>query len=141
MSRGARELVAYVHVADDQQQMHVYGPGDEVPDWAAARITNPKAWKDGDPPKVTGADGEVQRLREQLAEAEARAAAAEARLAGGPVEDGGGGDGEAPPPRSGPGSGAPAWREYAARNGVEVAPDESRDDVIAALDAAKVRTQ
>ncbi|GIF08663.1 hypothetical protein [Actinoplanes siamensis] len=40
------------------------------------------------------------------------------------------------PPRSGPGSGAPEWRAYARSVDVEVADGASREDVIAALDAA-----
>ncbi len=43
-----------------------------------------------------------------------------------------------PPRRSGPGSSAAAWRNYAAKNGVEVADDADRDEVIAALEAAEV---
>jgi len=45
---------------------------------------------------------------------------------------------EAPkaPPRSGPGSGAPEWRSYASKVGVDVPADAERSDVIAALDAA-----
>ncbi|MCX4470458.1 hypothetical protein OOK41_09080 [Micromonospora sp. NBC_01655] len=46
-----------------------------------------------------------------------------------------------PPPKGGAGSGAQAWREYAAANNVEVAADASREDVVAALDAAGVRTE
>lgn len=42
------------------------------------------------------------------------------------------------PPRSGKGSGAPAWAAYAGDNGVDVDPDASRDDIIAALEAASV---
>lgn len=38
------------------------------------------------------------------------------------------------PPRGGPGSGAEAWRAYAAALGVEVASDASRDEVVAALE-------
>lgn len=43
-------LAGYVHVTDDDGVRHGFGPGDAVPDWAAARITNPKAWADGAPP-------------------------------------------------------------------------------------------
>jgi len=50
-------------------------------------------------------------------------------------------DQDGPPPKGGAGSGAPAWREYAARNDVEVASDASRENVVAALDAAGVRTE
>lgn len=51
----------------------------------------------------------------------------------------GGQDG--PPPKGGAGSGAAAWREYAAKHNVEVSADASREDVVAALDAAGVRTE
>lgn len=37
-------LATYVHVTDDDGQSHVFGPLDEVPGWAAKRITNRKAW-------------------------------------------------------------------------------------------------
>lgn len=43
-----------------------------------------------------------------------------------------------PPKRSGPGSSAAAWRNYASKNGVDVADDADRDEVIAALEAAEV---
>lgn len=37
-------LAACVHVYDDEGVAHVFGPGDDVPDWAAKAITNPDAW-------------------------------------------------------------------------------------------------
>lgn len=37
-------LATYVHVTDEDGQSHVFGPSDEVPAWAAKRITNKKAW-------------------------------------------------------------------------------------------------
>lgn len=40
-----------VHVTDDSGVSHVFGPADEVPTWAQALITNPKAWTD--PPCVS----------------------------------------------------------------------------------------
>ncbi|OXM19360.1 hypothetical protein CBI33_22685 [Rhodococcus erythropolis] len=43
-------LISSVHVADESGVSHVFGPGDAVPSWAAARITNPAAW-DGPPPE------------------------------------------------------------------------------------------
>lgn len=49
-----RELVAFVHVTDESGVSHVFGPGDEVPAWAAEKVSNPKAW--GEEPK--DADGE-----------------------------------------------------------------------------------
>jgi hypothetical protein len=36
-------LASYVHVHKDGAS-HVFGPEDEVPEWAAALITNPLAW-------------------------------------------------------------------------------------------------
>ena len=37
-------LTTNVHVTDDKGVTHVFGPADEVPTWAQALITNPKAW-------------------------------------------------------------------------------------------------
>jgi hypothetical protein len=37
-------LNGYVHVTDGEGVTHVFGPADEVPEWAQERITNPKAW-------------------------------------------------------------------------------------------------
>lgn len=42
------------------------------------------------------------------------------------------------PPRSGRGSGVDAWRAYAEQEDVDVAPEASREDVIAALESAGV---
>ena len=41
------------------------------------------------------------------------------------------------PPRTGKGSSGKAWRDYAGRVGVVVADDATRDDIIAAVDAAR----
>lgn len=38
------KLKTNVHVTDDSGTPHVFGPADEVPEWAQALITNPKAW-------------------------------------------------------------------------------------------------
>ena len=46
-----------------------------------------------------------------------------------------------PPPKDGPGSGKAAWHTYAAAVGVEVPADASRDDVIAAIEAAGKPTE
>lgn len=37
-------LIENVHVFDIDGVVHVFGPGDEVPTWAAKLITNPAAW-------------------------------------------------------------------------------------------------
>ena len=40
-----RRLVARVTLEDPDTRQHVsFGPGGEVPGWAAALITNPRAW-------------------------------------------------------------------------------------------------
>jgi hypothetical protein len=37
-------LKTHVHVTDADGVAHVFSPADEVPEWAQALITNPKAW-------------------------------------------------------------------------------------------------
>lgn len=124
------KLATYVHVADEHDQMHVFGPPDTVPAWAAKKITNPDAWEGGKVPSAQeDPDVELARLEARIAELKA-SAQAEPVVA----QDG-------PPPKGGAGSGAPAWREYAARNNVEVAEDASREDVVEALTAAGVPTE
>lgn len=145
---GNPRLSTFVHVVEmvtnDQGKQEpgrdgMFGPGDSLPDWAVAAISNPDVW-DGDPPPRTeaSAPGESReqkraRLLAQLAEL------GDDDGAGGGDSGQGGQDG--PPPRGGAGSGAPAWRVYAERNGVEVADGASRDEIVAALDAAGVRTE
>jgi len=58
--------------------------------------------------------------------------------------DRGGAQGEeqpTPPPKTGKGSGPEAWRAYAEKVDVEVPADASREDVIAAVDAAGKPTE
>jgi hypothetical protein len=43
-------LNGFVHVTDETGTAHVFGPADEVPEWAQALVTNPKAW--AEPPSV-----------------------------------------------------------------------------------------
>ncbi|GAA1064667.1 hypothetical protein [Streptomyces asiaticus] len=43
-------LNSNVHVTDAKGVTHVFGPADEVPTWAQALITNPKAW--AEPPVI-----------------------------------------------------------------------------------------
>ena len=50
-------------------------------------------------------------------------------------------DPDGPPPKGGRGSGVEAWTEYASTHDVEVTDDMTRDDIIAALDAADVPTE
>jgi hypothetical protein len=109
----AKELRTYVHVADENGQYRVFGPGDDLPDWARSAITNPKAWADGEAPvaanELSGSEGEASE----------------------PVE----------PPRAGKGSGLEVWRDYAERLGWfdEIPADASRDDIVASIDAERAR--
>lgn len=48
---------------------------------------------------------------------------------------------DGPPPKDGKGSGKAAWVEYAAASDVAVDKEATRDDIIAALDAAGIPTE
>lgn len=54
-------LSTYVHVTDKDGQSHVFGPSDEVPAWAAKRITNKKAWAEAPADDNEQSDGEPPR--------------------------------------------------------------------------------
>lgn len=118
-------LAGFVHVRDADGAPHVFGPNDDVPDWARVKIRNPRAWVDGaDPeprPQAPAPDRTV-RTDQQATQAVQPADAPE------------------PPPRGGRGSNAVAWRAYADAMGVQVAPDADRDDVIAELDERGIST-
>ncbi|MGW1059348.1 hypothetical protein [Micromonospora rubida] len=148
---GAPRLSTFVHVVemvtDDNGKQTPgrsgsFGPDELLPDWAVTAISNPDVW-DGDPPprpKPTAVATKVP--AESPADERARLLARLAELGEAGDPDSGGSDGEDnPPPKSGPGSGAPRWREYAARHEVEVPADASREAVVAELDAAGVRTE
>lgn len=45
-------LAAFVYVNDERGTVRRFGPDDEVPDWAAAKITNPKAWAEQPEPQA-----------------------------------------------------------------------------------------
>lgn len=72
-------LATNVHVTDDKGTAHVFGPADDVPEWAQARITNPKAW--ADPPSVS----RLTESDEPATKAPARRPARR-KAAGGPVQ-------------------------------------------------------
>lgn len=59
------------------------------------------------------------------------------RVAGAVAQD----QDNAPPPRSGAGSGRDAWAAYALEHDVPVPDDAHREDIITALDAAGVATE
>lgn len=44
-------LNSNVHVTDAKGVTHVFGPADDVPTWAQALITNPKAWAEAPAPE------------------------------------------------------------------------------------------
>lgn len=94
-----RRLVATVVLRDPVTFAPVaFGPGDDVPDWAAVLITNPEAW-----------EGEADVSPSP------------------PVGE---------PPRAGRGASAKAWRKFAESVGVVVPEGASREEIIAAVDAA-----
>lgn len=63
-------LSTNVHVTDADGVSHVFGPADEVPAWAEALITNPKAWTEPPEPRQS-TDGakkaQVRRPRKAVA--------------------------------------------------------------------------
>ena len=132
-----RRLVARVTLEDPDTRQHVsFGPGGEVPGWAAALITNPLAWAedDGDEPEDDGADGEASVTDGDEPDAASVSdgdvtATEDATTVGGDEPD------VEAPPRSGAGSGVGAWAKHARALGVPVTDDMSRDDIIAAVDA------
>jgi hypothetical protein len=111
------KLNTYVHATatgpDGVQLSGTFGPADDLPDWAAAAISNPDVW-DGDPPAAAAAEP--------------------------PATTDGDGD-LVEPPRSGQGSGADAWREYAGKLGwFEEIPESAKcDDIIAAIDDERAK--
>lgn len=113
-------LTAYVHVHLPEGGTVVYGPDDEVPADHAALITNADAWVGGTVPEPTEAPAPPNPAPVDADEQPMEPSAL-------PV-----------PPRSGPGSGATAWAEYAAAHGVNVEDGAGRTDIIAALTAAGV---
>ena len=106
-------LVTHVSLRDDVGNVVSFGPGDDVPAWAKAKITNPRVWEGGDDvdDDQTGGGGA-----------------------------GGGGGGDEPPPLAGAGSGRDVWAEYA-QGKVEVAEDDKRDEIVAKLRAGGFRVE
>lgn len=102
-------LRGYVHVTDDDGHSHVYGPSTEVPEWAARKITNRRAWATQPtiPAPTTGTGQDVDASGQD-----------DAPPAGGEVP--------ARPPKSGKGAGRPEWAAYATARGVTVEDDDDR---------------
>lgn len=93
--------------------LHSFLPGDELPDWAVGRITNPYALGDqAEPDAEPDDDGDED-------------------------ENEGGGM----PPKSGPAASRQVWEDYAKSKDIEVDPDWKRDDIIAAVEAANAAAE
>lgn len=103
----ARRLRTNVHVGG-----RWYGPNDEVPEDVAARIGD-HAWADD-----SDQDGEEPAVGFEEPGAGTPPSTAEA------------------PPRSGRGSGVEAWRKFAEQNGIGTDSDMTREEIIAAAEAA-----
>lgn len=112
-------LVGYTAVRDADGIVHSFGPGDDVPEWAAKAITNPKLWGGEVPPA------------DDLDTGGTSPTAGAGTTSSAPV----------PPPKGGKGSGEDRWREYAAQVGVDVSEAQDRDDVITILELADVPTE
>jgi hypothetical protein len=97
-----------VFVVDPDGRDRPFGPGEDLPDWAAEQISNPDVW-DGEPPTRT--HGDQGGTGQQAPATQTPAPGKE-------------------PPRSGKGSGRDAWAAYAVQRGVDVNDDATRDDVI-----------
>lgn len=105
-------LITYVSLFDEAGNLHSFGPGHDVPEWARKRITNPQVWDDA--------------AIETVASVPAPAASVVAPAA------------TEPPPQGGPGASRQVWADYAAANGVTVQEAWKRDDIIEACEKAGV---
>jgi hypothetical protein len=103
-------LTTFVHVDGTW-----YGPGRNVPDDVAAKITNPRVWADGHIPTVPDSDAE-DRVRAGATTDPIQAAQPEV------------GD----RPRGN--ASREEWASYAARLSVAVSDDMTRDAIVAAVD-------
>jgi len=57
----ARRLVRYVDLVDQEGNAHLFSPGDELPEWAAELITNPKALAPDDESGASPEGGDPER--------------------------------------------------------------------------------
>jgi hypothetical protein len=129
VSEAGGKLAVSVTLRDSKFQLATFPAGSTPPAWAAALITNPKAWGSAAPaptPEVKSQE-DAPPAPEDQAPADGPEPDAE------PVEDL---VGELPePPKRGAGSGRDAWAAYARSKGVVVTDDMTRDDIVDALDA------
>lgn len=157
-----------IHVYDGADVI-VYGPGDEVLPQHREQITAPGVWEDepGDEQQSSTTSSESDAGQSGANDATGDAgdsgsdgddqsgddSAAEAQAGDGAGDSGSDGDDQsaAPeipiPPKGGAGSGKAAWADYAhkaiAARGlqIDIPADATRDDIIAALDDAKIPTE
>ena len=154
-------LAGHVSLRDAVGNVVQFGPGDDVPDWAAKRITNPRLWEDGDvpfPPSEPSDPGpaaeqtgealraEVEKLRvenQQLREDKQQLVDEVTRLRAETGGSAGSGNALEPPPRGGAGGGRDAWAEYASHftDKVTITEDDKRDEIIDKLVKAGVRVE
>ncbi|MFV8173792.1 hypothetical protein [Mycolicibacterium peregrinum] len=151
-------LARHVSVRDDVGGIYTFGPEDEIPEWAARKITNPSAWESGEAPfpaeRPTGAAPAVgavsavptSDLEDRIVARVVEGVGAVLRdmlvVVDAEEEDEGIASTESePPPRAGKGSGEDKWRAYAADKGVDVSHIEDRNEIIAFLENQGVRVE
>lgn len=142
-----RRLVGYVDVVGPDGGSHCFGPGDELPEWAYEKITNPSVWAtEPEPaPEADAQDEESSEVPEPPAPPDEPPMTGDAWN---PISE----TDEAPaaepvvaresiiveaeePPRTGKGSGTEEWRAYAEALGIDVPEDASRDQIIELVDS------
>lgn len=122
----ARRLNTFVHVHQDGESF-AFGPGETIPGALAELITNPDVWDDE--PETVAVAATVVSTSTVSSDASSDETVDDDPEPGGI------------PPKSGKGSGVPAWRAYADANGFETDDDVTRDEIIAALTAAGIPTE
>jgi len=100
-------LRSFVHVHGEHGRTHVFGPDDEVPDWAAAKITNPRAWDE--PPNTDGEEDDAQPDT----------------------------SGQTPGSHPAPSANKDVWLAFATVRGVDVPDGATKQQIIDAVEAAE----
>jgi hypothetical protein len=117
-----RVFTCFTHVADAQDTMHAFGPGDPVPGWAQL-VVGDHVWTDvpDAPPGEEPAPDPVQDSPRLPAPSGPDLPAPPDTTNLGAV-----------PPTHGPGSSRPAWEQFAARHHVAVTTAMNRQDIVEA---------